>query len=77
MIFLTRKMQPKAEKPLYRCCNLFTKFRKQKTMKQISIIMLLLVLTFPGFAAVVTLSGYLKDKANGEALIGAAVYIPQ
>jgi hypothetical protein len=45
-------------------------------MKQFSIILLLLVLTIPGFAGIVTLSGYLKDKANGEALIGATVYIP-
>jgi len=52
-------------------------FRKQKTMKQFSIFMLLLILSLPGFAEKVTLSGYLKDKANGEALIGASVYIPQ
>lgn len=52
-------------------------FRKQKTMKQFSIFILLLILSLPGFAEMVTLSGYLKDKANGEALIGASVYIPQ
>lgn len=55
-------------------------FRKQKTMKQISILLLLVILVMPGFAEItglVTLSGYLKDKANGEALIGATVYIPQ
>jgi len=49
-------------------------------MKQISIFLLLLVLTIPAmaeFAGVVTLSGYLKNKANGEALIGATVYIPE
>ena len=46
-------------------------------MKQFSIFMLLLILSLPGFAEKVTLSGYLKDKANGEALIGASVYIPQ
>lgn len=51
-------------------------FRKQKTMKRFSIILLLLILSGPGFAAMVTLSGYLKDKANGEALIGATIYIP-
>ena len=46
-------------------------------MKQFSIIMLLIVLSLQGFAGIVTLSGYIKDKANGEALIGAAVYIPE
>lgn len=49
-------------------------------MKQFSIFLLLLVLTIPGIAEIsglVTLSGYLKDKANGEALIGATVYISQ
>ncbi|MDP3641554.1 MAG: TonB-dependent receptor [Bacteroidota bacterium] len=45
-------------------------------MKRFSIILLLLILSGPGFAAMVTLSGYLKDKANGEALIGATIYIP-
>ncbi|HAH22691.1 MAG TPA: hypothetical protein DCL77_02815 [Prolixibacteraceae bacterium] len=56
--------------------NRITMFRKQKTMKQFSIFILLLILSLPGFAGIVTLSGYLKDKANGEALIGASVYIP-
>lgn len=51
-------------------------FRKQKTMKQVIILILLLTLALPGLAGMVTLSGYLKDKANGEALIGATVYIP-
>jgi len=49
-------------------------------MKQFSIFLLLLSLTIPAmaeFAGVVTLSGYLKNKANGEALIGATVYIPE
>lgn len=46
-------------------------------MKQFSIIIVLLALSFHGFADMVTLSGYLKDKANGEGLIGATVYIPQ
>lgn len=52
-------------------------FRKQKTMRQLSIILLLIIFTLPGFAGTVTLSGYLKDKASGEALIGANVYVPQ
>jgi hypothetical protein len=49
-------------------------------MKQFSITLLLLLFAISGFAEVaglVTLSGYLKNKANGEALIGATVYIPQ
>jgi hypothetical protein len=49
-------------------------------MKQLSILMLLLLLTIPGISEVtglVTLSGYLKNKANGEALIGATVFIPE
>ena len=52
-------------------------FRKQKTMKQLIVLLLLLALSFPGLAGMVTLSGYLKDKANGEALIGATIYIPE
>ena len=46
-------------------------------MKQLSILLLLSILSLSGFAGMVTLSGYLKDKANGEALIGATIYIPQ
>lgn len=49
-------------------------------MKQFSITLLILLFAISGFAEVaglVTLSGYLKNKANGEALIGATVYIPQ
>lgn len=46
-------------------------------MKQFSIFMLLLILSLPGFAEIVTLSGYFRDKANGEALIGATVYLPE
>lgn len=46
-------------------------------MKQLIVLLLLLALSFPGLAGMVTLSGYLKDKANGEALIGATVYIPE
>ncbi|MBW8325901.1 MAG: TonB-dependent receptor [Prolixibacteraceae bacterium] len=45
-------------------------------MKQLIILILLLGLSFPGLAGMVTLSGYLKDKSNGEALIGATIYIP-
>jgi len=46
-------------------------------MKQLIVLLLLLALSFPGLAGMVTLSGYLKDKANGEALIGATIYIPE
>ncbi|MFA5329680.1 MAG: TonB-dependent receptor [Prolixibacteraceae bacterium] len=46
-------------------------------MKQFSTLILLLFLAINSFAGMVTLSGYLKDKANGEALIGATVYIPE
>lgn len=45
-------------------------------MKQFILILLLSILSLPGIAEMVTLSGYLKDKANGEALIGATIYIP-
>lgn len=38
---------------------------------------LLLVISLQGIAGIVTLSGFLKDKANGEGLIGATVYVPQ
>lgn len=44
-------------------------------MKQLITLLLLFALTFPVLAEKVTLSGYLKDKANGEGLIGATVYI--
>ncbi len=46
-------------------------------MKQLITLTLILLLSLPGVAETVTLSGYLKDKANGEALIGATIYIPQ
>jgi len=46
-------------------------------MKQFSIFMLFFIMSLTGFTQMVTLSGYLKDKSNGEALIGASVYIPQ
>lgn len=41
------------------------------------ILILLLWIPFISAAQEVTLSGYLKDAANGEALIGATVYIPE
>jgi hypothetical protein len=46
-------------------------------MKQFKILILLIIISLQGFSANVTLSGYLKDKANGEGLIGASVYFPQ
>ncbi len=46
-------------------------------MRQFRIILLMIFLSLQGFAANVTLSGYLKDKANGEALIGASVFVPK
>lgn len=46
-------------------------------MKQFGIVLLFLLISLYGFSGTVTLSGYLKDKANGEALIGASVYFPQ
>ncbi len=45
-------------------------------MKQFSTLILFLFLAIHSFAGIVTLSGYMKDKSNGEALIGATVYIP-
>src|ERR1035437_3298080 len=59
----------------------YKKIRKQKTenktMKQLSIIILFIIFSLPALAKIVTLNGYLKDKANGEALIGASVSVPQ
>lgn len=46
-------------------------------MKQFRILLLFLLISFSGYAETVTLSGFLKDKANGEALIGATVFIPE
>ncbi len=46
-------------------------------MKPLRILILLIIISLQGFAANVTLSGYLKDKANGEGLIGASIYFPQ
>ncbi len=52
--------------------------RKQKqSIVKIKILLLLLSLPVLLKAQDVTLSGYLKDAANGEALIGATVYIPE
>lgn len=49
-------------------------------MKKLSLLLLLLVLvthTFAEVSGLVTLSGYLKNKDNGEALIGATVFVPE
>jgi hypothetical protein len=49
-------------------------------MKHFGVVLLLLLLTVQGFAeftGLVTLSGYLRNKVNGEALIGATIYFPQ
>jgi hypothetical protein len=46
-------------------------------MKQFSMMILLLIFSLRGIAGIVTLSGFIKDKANGEGLIGAAVYVSQ
>lgn len=54
----------------------YSENRKQ-TMKQFSIFILLFTMSLAGFSQTSTLSGYLKDKANGEALIGATVFIPE
>lgn len=45
-------------------------------MKQFVAVLLLSFLSLSAFAAKVTLSGYVKEKANGEALIGATIYLP-
>jgi len=45
-------------------------------MKQFIVIFLMLILSLSVFAVNVTLSGYVKDKANGEALIAATIYFP-
>jgi hypothetical protein len=46
-------------------------------MKQFRVLILLIIISLQGFAANVTLSGYLKDKSNGEGLIGASIYFSQ
>lgn len=45
-------------------------------MKFLNFLLLFLFFTTGLFAQKVSLSGYLKDESNGEALIGATVYIP-
>ncbi|MEI7423206.1 MAG: TonB-dependent receptor [Prolixibacteraceae bacterium] len=45
-------------------------------MRQLSFIVLFSLLQMTLFGVNVTLSGYVKDKANGEALIGVTVYVP-
>ena len=45
-------------------------------MRQFSFIALFSLLQLTLFGANVTLSGYVKDKANGEALIGVTIYLP-
>lgn len=45
-------------------------------MRQFIVFIVLFILTYSAYAANVTLSGYVKDKSNGEALIGANVYLP-
>lgn len=45
-------------------------------MKQFIAVILLSFLSLSAYSAKVTLSGYLKDKANGEALIGATIFFP-
>ncbi len=46
-------------------------------MKTLIISLTFLWVTLSAFAEQATLSGYLKDKSNGEALIGATVYIEE
>lgn len=46
-------------------------------MKRLCILLLLSFFILQGFAEKVILSGYIKDEASGEALIGATCYIPE
>ncbi|MCY1722919.1 TonB-dependent receptor [Prolixibacteraceae bacterium Z1-6] len=46
-------------------------------MRKITVLLLWLVCIFAAEAQNITLSGYLKDASNGEALIGATVYIKE
>ncbi len=46
-------------------------------MKQVLIILGILLLSFQTKGQTYTISGYLKDKANGEGLIGATAYIEE
>jgi hypothetical protein len=45
-------------------------------MKQIFLLKALLFVILPAFSQTATISGYIKDKKNGEALIGATCYFP-
>ena len=46
-------------------------------LKNFSLLCWLLLLGGPGVAQQYTLSGYIKDAANGEALIGSSVYVKE
>ncbi len=46
-------------------------------MKQLCLFFIFFITTLLGFSQKVTLSGYLKDKASGEALIAATCYFPE
>lgn len=46
-------------------------------MKHFSLLLLILITGLTIFAQNATISGYIKDQANGEALIGATCYIPE
>ncbi len=45
-------------------------------MKHLCVFTMFLFFVCSGFAQMVSLSGYIKDKSSGEALIGATCYIP-
>lgn len=46
--------------------------------KQLILLSLLFLILHPGFGqSKVTLSGYVRDKSNGEALIGATIYVKE
>lgn len=46
--------------------------------KQLVLLILFLVVLYSGYGqSKVTLSGYVRDKTNGEALIGAAIYVKE
>jgi len=45
-------------------------------MKRLYVLVFLIFAASSGFSQLVTLSGHIKDKASGEALIGATCYIP-
>ncbi len=46
-------------------------------MKTAIILVIFLIVTQSVFANQITLSGYLKDESNGEALIGATIYVSE